>query len=577
MKFAYDKGNWMAWSYWDIILGERRVYAKSLSGDSPAHLIHERQEGDGPLSTAHVDISDDGSLILFSFGSRIYVTDATGGNKVMVLEQIATSSGLWDLSLKSPPQFAPGNVPEELYFVQVAFGNTTNRSLAAGLWTAKTNLETNGEQIFNGKDVADLYGEDLTTYTPNDGIYGPVVSDNNEVLFGTRDYSASGYSDLWLYDEGEFLEITKEGPAGGAFSATSTQMDMSSDGSTICWMNGEDHSYNAINRFTGLSSKFKGLGLGNDDVSFNFTGAIRTNHDGSLFFLQGSSGASYNTALATYNGKVHYPLAISKYGSAPTHEVWYIEMKKETGDMIYYSSDVGNIWMSEFEKHIDQDFHPQISGLDIRHTLKGQYNGPPYNEMSVHAATAHPSAEKVNHVTFMELDDPLRPINHLNNAGSSELYDDGSTRGDQAVDGQFSSNYIWPTFEEHRSEVEDTITLRVLAWTDHYISSVDIYPYYILDQAITSPTIDPNLNAQVKVYPNVAENELWIDLKDQDIGELSQVFISDHLGRRLQQIPVGRNLQQAFKVDITNLESGMHYLSLVLKNGLITKKFIKLN
>jgi len=572
-----DNGGQMVWSYWDINSGDVRVYSKSPNTDDQTYLIHERQPGDGTLSTAYVDISDDGSSILFSYGSKIYVCDLDGRNKIMVLEEVSNTFGDWDLSLKSPPQFAPGNEPEDLYFVQVEFGGLDGTGAqTAGLWRTKTNQKTTGQQIFSALDIAKLYGEDEFSYTAKDGVFGPLVTNNNDILFGTRDYSTSGYSDLWLYESGNFTEITKKGPPGSTFSASFTQMDISSDGSTICWMDGEDHSYNAINRFTGVTNKFKNLGLGNDDVAFNFTGSMRTNKDGTLFFLHGSSNQNYNTALVTNTGKVHYPLALSKFSFAPTHGVNYITMQKKSGDMVYYSSKVGNIWKSEFEKYILQNSHPEIIPLKINHTLKEHFNGPPYGEMSVFAAVDNPNAPPVEYVTFMELDDSVIPKNHLNNAPSSELFDDGTTNGDESIDNIFSSNYIWPTFEEYNSEEEDTISLRIIAGNDTYISSVDIYPYYILDQPITTSTIDENTKSSFNIFPSVAQTDIWVDFLNLNQSKVKSIYISNQIGEFVKQVPIRSDNSEKLKININDINSGIHFLSIETHNELITQKFIKL-
>lgn len=564
----------VVFGYHDINAGDRRVVLQDI-GLQTSKIIHERQAGDGPLGTAWVDISTDGTMVLFTYGSKLYVYDGISGIKTMVLEEISTLNGDWDLSIRFQPQFEPKARPDFLYFIQVETSGTNGSGArAAGLWRARTDIKTQGQQIFSAVDVAQLYGEDWTSYSAENGVNGPLVAANNQFLFGTRDYSTGGYSDLWVYQNGQFELITNQGPAGFTFYTISQYIDFSSDGSTVCWLDGVDRSYRTVNRWTGETNRFKNLGLGNDSGGGNFTGGISTNHDGSIFFLQGPSSSNENTALATHNGKVHYPLIIDKALSTPTNNISGAVMNKLSGDMIYYSSNVGNLWMSEFEKYILERPHPGFSNRSIPHTLKEHYNGNPYNKFKIIVGTIN-DYPPVEWVRFVDLDENGQQAYTLNNTGTNQLYDDGMTYGDEAVDDWFTSNYVWPTAAVYNSEEERTLTMRLVAGNDYYISSIDLYPYYILNEPLSSVTSISEKNLDINLYPTLARENVTIEFDGNEELKIDRILICDQYQRIIKQPLLLSSEPTSHQIDVSKLSAGMHFIRIEANGSTVLKKFIK--
>jgi len=81
-------------------------------------------------------------------------------------------------------------------------------------------------------------------------------------------------------------------------------------------------------------------------------------------------------------------------------------------------------------------------------------------------------------------------------------------------------------------------------------------------------SIESEIEASLKVYPNPAINELFIDASENLIG--SRVDIYDVQGKRVQSGILNSN-----RVDVSSLETGNYILQIILGEVAVESKFYK--
>lgn len=558
-------GDRMVWSASSQVNGYYNVYASQTVGQNPPTVIHERQSGDGSLANAFVDISADGSLLVFSYGDRIYTCNFDGSSKKIIADGIVYNGSNYDLSIYSPPRFSGGESsnPYEVYFMQTQFGgNVGIITEVAGLYKVPLIEDSNPTQVFNAIDVAQLYGADGLDYNPNDGIFGPEVSENNVLLFGTRVYNLDGRSDLWTFEfPNTFNQVTTYGPASGAFSESEGLMDLSGNGEVVAWYNTKDKVYHQKNVITGGEQTYN---LFSDDN----TAEITTNYKGNHLFVRGSATDPYNTAFIA-NGRIHYPLANSKWGNSTTHEVYSLVMSRLNDRLIYYSSDEGNIWMTQFGDATGE--FPEITDIIgmQNFVLHSYYDGPPYGEMKLAVQGAN---GPVNDVDFVELDHANEIVGVMNSAGTNILSDDGSTYGDEAIDNIFTTNYLWPDFQATQDGI-DTLTLRINLREDNAITSYDFYPYFILDNPITSTdVVDEKGKYYLNIIPTIAFDHINLEC---NFSKASDYKVINQQGQIVKTFSHNNNLQNRL-LNIENLPNGGYIIQTSNREETLVQRFIKM-
>jgi Tol biopolymer transport system component len=168
--------------------------AGALAATTPQGVAAEAKPPPLPLKTTRtiafdtdegtwlsLDVSPDGSLIVFELLGDIYTLPISGGEAKLVL-----GGNAWD----SQPRFSPDG--KRIVFV-------SDRDGAQNIWTA-------------GIDGADL--RQITKDTQGD-VVSPAFTPDGRFVMAARDSDVFGGRELWLYDigGGAGLQVTKASPA----------------------------------------------------------------------------------------------------------------------------------------------------------------------------------------------------------------------------------------------------------------------------------------------------------------------------------------------------------------------------
>lgn len=81
-------------------------------------------------------------------------------------------------------------------------------------------------------------------------------------------------------------------------------------------------------------------------------------------------------------------------------------------------------------------------------------------------------------------------------------------------------------------------------------------------------------NKPIKVFPNPASERIFVDLRDHS-GQTAELLIFDALSRVVRQLRIKQLGDQAFEIELDDLEAGVYNLAIHLDTGdLIMKKFV---
>ena len=156
------------------------------------------------------------------------------------------------------------------------------------------------------------------------------------------------------------------------------------------------------------------------------------------------------------------------------------------------------IWVAEIDPQSSGNT-PTISDVNmdpIWVVTKGQSQ----STFSTQVSSAQEQIQEVGYASF--------PNGFYRNIFSSyhKLYDDGTTAGDvTSGDGNFTNNAIATNLSE---ETDGPVPIRFSAWTANHVTSVDVLPFFVVEQAPSGPaptitSIDPSSaepGSQITIY-----------------------------------------------------------------------------
>lgn len=97
---------------------------------------------------------------------------------------------------------------------------------------------------------------------------------------------------------------------------------------------------------------------------------------------------------------------------------------------------------------------------------------------------------------------------------------------------------------------------------------------YIFDFYMYTSTEDVLLSNSLELAPNPVTTDLFINL-EYELDSDSKLFITNNQGSIVSQMNLTNNRKQ-YSVDVFDLPQGMYYLTIESKNGIATKRFIKM-
>ncbi len=80
-----------------------------------------------------------------------------------------------------------------------------------------------------------------------------------------------------------------------------------------------------------------------------------------------------------------------------------------------------------------------------------------------------------------------------------------------------------------------------------------------------------NQSPNINLYPNPADNEIFIDFNSLKITPES-IFLSDTRGRKIKSVT---NISELQRIDISNLEKGLYFVTISYEGQHLTYKFVK--
>ena len=78
------------------------------------------------------------------------------------------------------------------------------------------------------------------------------------------------------------------------------------------------------------------------------------------------------------------------------------------------------------------------------------------------------------------------------------------------------------------------------------------------------------------IYPNPAQNELFINLRDY-AGQKANIRLLNQLGQTIQTIAFDKLPSEAIQVDLTNTDNGLHLLTIQLENSQVVTEKVMIN
>lgn len=111
-----------------------------------------------------------------------------------------------------------------------------------------------------------------------------------------------------------------------------------------------------------------------------------------------------------------------------------------------------------------------------------------------------------------------------------------------------------------------------LSSSDVGVFGMNTPAYFCLDNltlGIAENTNDQLKNADIKIFPNPASEELSIDWQEHFAGEVG-IYSVD--GKLIQNAPLNFGVQ---KMDVRNLSSGMYFVKIQTEEGWLSRRFLK--
>ncbi len=555
-------GERIIWSTHNPATGIRRVYTGTADG-SETNLVFSFLEA-GPLfMPPFVDISPDGVHILFSRGQdEIYLANFEGGNARIVVDSIrdpGNSDRFFQVALLSAPQFGGSLAdPLNIYFIHTDFNPGGTRR--AGLYFVSVDGTTSiPTQIFSARDVANLYG-DSTTYTPVRGLFGPKVSDGNLILFGTADFNTGSSSHLWTNLNTTFSRVTENGPRPAARQA----MDISGNGRIVTWFDEGNDQFVIKDLDENTLETYA-----REDLGFDFFASlvswVSTNYSGDNTLLSTTSStpaSGSDCVLINSVGEIRYPLFMAKIGNGFSG-LGSTTLAKSADRFFYRSADAEeNIWMTGYGTSAPQsNKQPEIEEFAFSKNWVLEGRGTTEMTIKVKDTTG------IFWIPFVELDGQNRPFAFLNTFPTSFLVNDGSTVGDELIDDVFTRNNVR---EQSAASAPDTFTVRFNLFTDGYVSSYEIYPFFLLTDDLVSVYDTDRRLQSVRFFPNPASTTIRVE-NQESLGIDPRVLFTAANG-----VTTDRMIDVDQTIDVSSLSPGRYTMRIVVDGESYVKNVVVL-
>jgi len=106
-------------------------------------------------------------------------------------------------------------------------------------------------------------------------------------------------------------------------------------------------------------------------------------------------------------------------------------------------------------------------------------------------------------------------------------------------------------------------------------SDVSLVWIEVLEDPIVSTTYLNELEGEVLIFPNPVADQLQISF-DLNTSQQLQIEVRDAIGRNLIRIPTKSYFKDQLKLDMSDLSSGLYYVTLKSENGLMAFKVVRL-
>ena len=538
---------------------DKKVFVLKTDGSLVSQIFDYDDWRSGcPCRAPFVDISANGEKVLWTDGQgELWVANFDGSGKGHIVDTIPNAvPGFADLDYFSsmPPRFT--HDAEKIIF-SLDNGGLHN----IGLYS----VNTGGGNPAKFVSVEDIGGDDPILYGGNN-FTSVNISAENDIVFASSIKTGFQQMQVFIYDKNDNLELLYP---NGPFHDSHTGVRISRNGEYVLINDARviPGTVIKLNRLTNEIRTIDPPGWSGLQASIT----ISSNDDASLLLLNNYSfGTDQSDILVNQDGMVIYPLHQSEINNKFTNA--RNMLMPANGQKLYFTVN-DEIWLTELNPEtIDEDF-PQMLSYSISPNWVAKN---PVTSTTIQSSAQEGALELVTQMTIVDFDEANQPYDRVATPGAgftTTLYNDGLTNGDLSVDDMYTNNNI-----QYRSRIDDhfpdTLTLRFHVWGTDRISSYDIYPFFVLEDALTS-TSNLSILQQFQLRPNLSNDQINLNFEVAAPTNISYTIV-DVLGQTIQKSSSERIAgSQSIAIDISAFQEGTYFLIIDAEGKLYAQPFMK--
>ncbi len=556
------------------------VYTMNTDGSHFSEIFsyigHELHSNDKP---AFVDISRDGTKVLWTSGiGGIFVSDFNGENRFLAAEKITNQNDITTeldlITWTTSPKFTSDGS-------KIIFTHAENGSKNRGIWEVGINQSKAINQLINIEDLGEEFDETIWNTGGHLDFYQLQITENNDIQFLSNLLNENAVTDVFLLKDGA-LNLTLDNQITN-YATDKKQSSISKDGKFTFWIDGfpTSSTFYKLNHETKL--------ITSHDMSQEPTGlwkirSIESNYDGSLVFVSGytKNGAGNEYVIVKLNGDQYYPIHHShNFSPVETYHVKRGMVLSEFNEKLVYvaqklwnGSDPNEVWCTDITPNTLDSKYGQLESFSLNpnEIIPGRISKSEF-KVSVFAG----DTETIDKVLFSTFADTIpRKGNFLDPDGGTQLYNDGVSNGDQAIDMIFTNNEIIFSNQGYAQNIElpHKFSVRFSLISDNYITSYDVYPVFLVDEISSSLSEEVNQDNDIRIYPNTLSNNNPILSVESNIPiNTGSWKIMDAQGHVVMR---SNNYSNLFQINTSDLTAATYFLLINTGKRNYTKQFIKL-
>jgi type IX secretion system substrate protein len=578
----------------------KMVYTMKADGSDLKQVFdYATFRGGCPCIDVHIDISGDGSTILWTDGiNEIFTADFNGSNVNEIATLIPREAPFADAEpdIRVPPRLTYDGL--RVFFFNVAGGRDF-----AGLY--KINTDGSGlTKLFSYTEMSqNVFGGDGTEFNPNTAFsnYLDISNDGTRGIFATHNIDI-GTGHTIVFNNSTVSLLRNYGPLHANKPTGIGQFSISRDGRKVAIPFRDGSSW--IEKIHVMD--FNGDNQIELPYIFSTSGTFQLDSTGSNML------ATYH--LPEYGGSSAFPISIVNIDSIRILDLTLMEgnpfltFRGARSPVLNYNAKTvffvnGAVRGDSLQQIWELDINPDTL---INHpTILDVYFSPNYvlfdaSNFSTFTALVTPGIGNILFVNWDTFMDGSYVFRGLRTFGTSENLVDDGTFGDIVV-----GDGIYTRTEVYRDLLEPPaiLTVRIHADAGKYITAVDASPFFVWDSAATSVEEDENQNLPTKfelhsnspnpfnptttikysipssVIPNsVRDQRNKIPAQGRNDNIQVQLKVYDILGREVYTLANKKQPQGSYEIefDASDLTSGIYYYRLRAGEFVETKKMILL-